>query len=109
MKRPQFRLWTLFVVVALASVPMAWVAYQLNWIRQRHEFYSHYQISHMFHDGMRLEPLKSPWSLRLFGESPRGDIDVLKEFMPEAKRLFPEASVHEAFLGWGEKWPGGIN
>jgi len=36
--RPRVSLRTLFVLVAIASVPMGWVAYQLNWIRQRHEF-----------------------------------------------------------------------
>ena len=30
-----FRLRTLFVLVAIASVPMAWVGYQLNWGRER--------------------------------------------------------------------------
>ena len=33
-----FRLRTLFVLVAVLSIPLAWVAYSLNWIRERREF-----------------------------------------------------------------------
>src|SRR5262245_5344012 len=36
MTLPRFSLRTLFVLTAAASIPMGWVAYQLNWIRQRH-------------------------------------------------------------------------
>jgi hypothetical protein len=36
-------------------------------------------------------------------------IFVLKEFMPEEKRLFPEVRLGEAFMGIGEEWPGGMN
>ena len=38
MKLPRFSLRTLFVLITLISIPLGWVAYQLNWIRQRHEF-----------------------------------------------------------------------
>lgn len=37
-----FSLQTLFVVVALLATPLGWVAYSLNWIRQRHEFREHH-------------------------------------------------------------------
>jgi len=33
--RPRFSLRTLFVLVTLAGIACAWVAYQLDWIRQR--------------------------------------------------------------------------
>lgn len=33
----QFSLQTMFVLVMLVSIPLAWVGYSLSWIRQRHE------------------------------------------------------------------------
>ena len=33
-----FRLRTLFVVVAVLSIPLAWAGYLLNWIRERRKF-----------------------------------------------------------------------
>ena len=91
--RPRFRLRTLFLLVAIASVPMGWVAYQLNWIHQRKEFYARYKMNYT-HQLPRLRPVKHPCPLQLFGESGRDYIAVPKEFMPEAKRLFPEAIIN---------------
>ena len=34
----RFSLRTLFVLVAVISVPLGWFAYQLNWVRERNEF-----------------------------------------------------------------------
>jgi len=92
MKPPQFSLRTLFVLVALASIPMCWVAYQLNWIRQRHEFYENYQCRHQFYD---VPTPTVPWNLRIFGEKPRFGLKVRKDRMAEGKRLFPELYVTE--------------
>src|SRR5689334_14501422 len=92
MKLPQFRLRTLFVLVALFSVPMGWVAYQLNWIRQRHEFFDSYQCRHQFYDGPTPTVL---WNLRIFGEKPRHGLKVRKDRIAEGKRLFPELIVTE--------------
>ncbi len=36
-RRLRFSLRTLFVVVTVAACIVGWTAYQLNWIRQRHE------------------------------------------------------------------------
>jgi hypothetical protein len=36
-RRRSFSLRTLFVAVTVLAVPLGWVGYQLNWIRQRHE------------------------------------------------------------------------
>ena len=36
---PQFSLRTMFVVVTVLAVPLGWIGYSLNWIRQRHEFH----------------------------------------------------------------------
>ena len=35
-RRIRFSLRSLFVLVVIVSIPCAWVAYSLNWIRQRH-------------------------------------------------------------------------
>ena len=34
----QFGLGTMFLAVTVLAIPAAWVAYSLNWIRQRHEW-----------------------------------------------------------------------
>lgn len=75
---------------------MAWSAYQLNWIRQRHEFYDRYNVPHKY--SVDIDDKKFPWSLRLFGEQPQWSLDVPKERMDDARRLFPEASVMEDTL-----------
>ena len=67
MKRPRFSLRTLFVLVAIAGVPMAWGAYQLNWIRQRHEFISHFGAVSGY-SPTTVDPQAAPWPLSLFGE-----------------------------------------
>jgi hypothetical protein len=84
----------LLIGIALLSIPMGWVAYQLNWIHQRNEFYARYKMNYT-HQLPRLRAVRAPWPLRLFGESGRDYIAVPKEFMPEAKRLFPEAGINE--------------
>jgi hypothetical protein len=86
-----FRLRTLFVVVTVFALPLAWVAYSLNWIRQRH--------AAMALSSIRVSPMprlsiSAPWQLRPFGEGgvayysyrsncPLNDSDL--------KALFPEA------------------
>jgi hypothetical protein len=93
MKLPRFRLRTLFVLIGLLSIPMGWAAYQLNWIRQRHEFLARPNWQ------ARPDPVPphsrpvSPWPLALFGEPPQ---DVMSVHGPDAElaqRLFPEAVV----------------
>jgi hypothetical protein len=75
----------LFVLMTLAGTICAWVAYQLNWIRQRHEFMETH--SAIFYD----EPANAaPWQLALFGEKSRemmavGDIDRARQLFPETK------------------------
>jgi|SRR4249920_2964050 len=90
MKRPQFSLRTLFFFVALASLPTAWIAYQLSWIRQRHVFYDRYNVPHLY---SVFSTNECPWSLRLFGEKPQYSLIVSDDRVAEAKRLFPEAFV----------------
>ena len=92
MKLPRFSLRTLFVLVAIASVPMAWSAYQLNWIRQRHEFL--HRIGGQGLGGIsEIYFPKCPWSLSMFGERPQDVIWVYESQEAEAVALFPEAHV----------------
>jgi hypothetical protein len=103
----RFSLRTLFVVVTVIA---CWMGYQLNWIRQRHEFVGQRlaPVGHSLYprlvrtDGVAAE---APRTLRLFGE--RGyahiSIDVFQaglEHPPDdrrelkmARRLFPEAQL----------------
>jgi len=63
--RPRFTLRTLFVLVTLAAIVCAWVTYQVNWIRQRHNFLQR-PLSVDF-DGAVTPAKKLPWQLALFG------------------------------------------
>ena len=62
-----FSLRTLFVVVTIIGVGAGWVAYQLNWIRERHRLIELYgKVSLAWRSD--LQPPEIPFSLRLFGE-----------------------------------------
>ena len=102
--RPRFSLRMVFVLIALISLPMGWVAYQLNWIRQRHEFLS--KQVHRVQTGIKIKMPPPPWSLRLFGEQSGGDMDTFWYISPSqlenGRRLFPELSVNK-FLVIREK------
>jgi hypothetical protein len=94
MKRPRYSLRTLFVLVAIASVPMGWAGCQLNWIRQQHGFLRRAAVcedSSILNDSAC--PIKAPWELRLFDEPPVKVIVVPNAMTDEASRLFPESLV----------------
>jgi hypothetical protein len=105
MKRPQFSLRLLLVVVGIVAAIMGWIESQREWIRQRHLFFATYQVNRTMHDTFPRPHPSCPWQLSLFGEAPHDYLDVPPERMAEAQRLFPEAIVCKAFLGVGEKWP----
>ena len=101
-----FRLRTLFVVVAVASIPMAWVGYSLNWIKQRHVAMKNQEallivLGSPFEPPTRRDwfaPTAAPDALWLFGEK-----GVAVYFwvpgapgIDECRRLFPEAEVVRA-------------
>ena len=91
MRLPRFSLRTLFVLVALLSIPLGWVAYQLNWIRQRHQFLET-KVRTRF--GVDLvEDKHLPWPLRLFGETSQSSLYLVinQKDMGDAETLFPEA------------------
>jgi hypothetical protein len=84
---------TLFVFCTLAGVVCAWVAYQLNWIRQRHEFIARYgDLPTAWRSDFRVPGV--PWQLQLFGERPTGGTVLAPESQAvRARELFPEAAV----------------
>jgi hypothetical protein len=90
-RRFRFSLRTLFVLVTIVGV---WLGFQLNWIRERHEFLRRPAVSE---DSSILDdsacPTKAPWELRLFGEPPIKVIVVPSAMTEEAGRLFPESLV----------------
>jgi hypothetical protein len=100
----RFSLRTLFVLVTIAGVAAGWVAYQLNWIHQRHEFgKSHNLAIVMWQAGLNV---RAPWSLRLFGEP--AAVYLLKVpdlYLQEAKALYPEAIINPKPTDFPEERP----
>jgi len=96
MKLPRYSLRLLFVLIALAAIPMGWVACQLNWIRQRHELLAK-KLPRQYASYSQIQPgfpiPKAPWQLRVFAEPGRNLIGVIQPDVPRAIKLFPEASV----------------
>jgi uncharacterized protein YceK len=71
-----------------------WVAYQLNWIRQRQEFRQTHILGGEFVTfQVEEEPRLAPWSLRLFGERSEslGMLIVQESQFARGRELFPEA------------------
>jgi hypothetical protein len=89
---PRYSLRALFVFCTLAGIACAWVAYQLNWIRQRHEFIRTHELP-FYYKGPFTEP-QAPWQLRLFGERGEMGMTVPESQMTRAHELFPEAQLN---------------
>ena len=94
-----FRLRTVLVLVVVASIPLAYVGYALNWIRHRRAFdnrqYTLNFVDTLLPFGGKVAPL-APALLRPFGE--KGVLyveffDDLGMSEEEVRELFPEASV----------------
>src|SRR5262249_25572241 len=100
--RPRYSLRALFVLVAITSLPLGWVAYNLNWIRARRAYMD---------DGYPVEyfdrKLSAPGWLGLFGEygaarfgleiqvdrlDPSKPVDSYEQ-VQYARNLFPEAEI----------------
>ena len=94
MKMSRFRLKTLLVAIALLSVPIAWVAYQLNWIQQRHSFIAKYCTGNDSNARDYFHYDELPWGLALFGETRHWRLDVPQEQQKRALELFPEAIIN---------------
>jgi hypothetical protein len=90
-RRLQFSLRTMFVGVALASIPLAWAGYSQNWLRQRQAFIERNGES------MLMWPIgptrRAPAGLWLFGEVGQYSVDCPDLECGEARRLFPEATI----------------
>jgi hypothetical protein len=92
----RFSLRGLLALVTIAGVFAGWVAHQLNWIRQRHEFIDsptpHVQgVIQLGSD----PTFHYPWVLKLFGETPIVDLlGVEANYIEQAKSLFPEATIN---------------
>ena len=88
LRRFRFSLRTLFVTMTVLGCGIAWMAYQLHWIRQRHAFLQRDHV--VSYPPVQAERLL-PWSLELFGESQQFLIGVPFEDLDRARELFPEA------------------
>jgi hypothetical protein len=100
-----FSLRTLFVLVTVSGIALAWAAHSLSWINQRRQFLSErgpYLIIDPTvqdsHGRIRLRPggdrLTAPGSLRLFGEDGVAWLMVIEPSdLEPARRLFPEAEI----------------
>ena len=96
----QFRLRALLIAVAVVAVPMAWVGWQLDWIRERrwvldgkHNLVERYVRSDDTYGGL---PVKAPGYLGFFGETGIAIIvcgEQSKEDINRVLELFPEANV----------------
>lgn len=98
----RFRLRTLLIAVAVLAMPMAWVSYQLNWIRQRREILSNPKVQETVTWLRRFgDPGPAPWPLGLFGEkranmfSIRTGGPIDPETRRKIRRLFPEIPESE--------------
>jgi hypothetical protein len=99
----RFRLRTLLIAVAILALPMAWVSYSVNWIRQRHAALDKWQLDNISdYKGITWpgsKPAQAPAFLWLFGEE---GYDFIP-WAPTARvdratlaTLFPEARIEDA-------------
>ena len=92
-ERPRFSLQSMFVLIAIISLPMCWVAYQSNWIRQRHEYLKKWEYLERLGSMPHSDSMPYPWQLKLFGEQSHDFIMAIKSNKAEAKSLFPESYI----------------
>jgi len=93
----------MFVLTVIVSIPLAWVGYQLNWIRQRHAVVEAMAYKTGIADFAESVP-PAPRGLWLFGEEGESIIIVSREHgsvgVEKVQRLFPEAFVR---LRWDDE------
>src|SRR4051794_24946576 len=98
----QYSLRTMFVFTLVVSIPMAWVGYSLNWIRQRHRVLVDIAIEECDGPGPA-----APGGLWLFGEKGMQRFWLRPEsriIVEEAVQLFPEAEIGTATLSPTGSW-----
>ena len=99
----RFTLRMMFVLLLVLSIPLAWLAVQLKWIRDRHEALrrltqppSRAYILDWSSSFVHERDEVTPWSLKLFGEEGERLIFIRHGQESELKPLrllFPEAEV----------------
>ena len=118
----QFRLRTLFALMTLAAIPLAWAAYSLDWIEQRHQrarwdfgmpdddpdrwyvcvfdSYQYYMRSPYAPRVRSATTHAPPSGLWLFGESGMNSIFYVgpPNHLEDAQRLFPEAHLQGSLI-----------
>jgi hypothetical protein len=96
-----YRLRTLLIAMFVASLPLAWVAYSLSWIRQRRDAHAIGAVEQSNVVTWRACPL-APSGLWLFGETACEYLDWFpgtSTSLDAAQRLFPESRVTNGDLG----------
>jgi len=103
-----FSLRTVLLAVAVAAIPLAWVSWQLKWIRDRHaaleslSSFGTYEVVPYWVPAPKPSTYRpAPPALQLFGEQGIANIFVWRDD-PESneraatlERLFPEALVRQ--------------
>jgi hypothetical protein len=105
---PKFTLRTLFVVMALVAIALAWTVQRVSWIQRRHAFLvQQWELAAaQMRDATGIGTMEllctAPGFLWVFGEDGHGLIVVravngddsdLQETVELARRLFPEAEI----------------
>jgi hypothetical protein len=93
--RRRFTLRILLIGIALLAIPLSWLAYHVNWIRQRHAFLRLEGVIASKPFGM-VRPY--PSGLKLLGEPKQHVMDVPAEHIQRAQELFPEAVLNLYYL-----------
>ena len=89
----RFRLRTLLVTAAVASMPLGWLAHSMHWIRQRHAMIQN-GTAWCIWEGQSDPYTLAPAELRIFGEEyGYSPLLCFERDAKEVKRWFPEALV----------------
>lgn len=96
----RYSLRSLLWLTVIVSSSLAWVAYHVHWIRERHAAKLH-PSNDSYSLGLTVPD--APWILRLFGEKGRARV-VCYDAADVAyyKRLFPEADVVDDRVFYGD-------
>src|SRR5262249_49814925 len=98
MMRTRLKIPTILSTVAIiCALPLGWIAYQLNWIRQRHEFLRAGDVIYI-----DTYPTSAPWQVSIFGEKSPGSLRVPSSDVHGAHRLFPESTIINRSTGRAE-------
>ena len=94
----RFSLRTAFAIFTVTCLVAGWIAYQLDWIRQRREFMSKLPTNNFAYQEDLSHPVQAPGMLWLFGEAGKYRFYSVNtpDSDPETKQirvLFPEAEI----------------